>query len=138
MARDRSADGIFVLGVTTTGIYCKPSCPARKPLRKNVRFYATCAEAEAAGLRACKRCQPNAANGVDAQAEKIAAACRMIETAETAPSLEALAARAGLSPYHFHRVFRSATGLTPKAYAVAHRNKRVREALSSRRPPRGC
>jgi AraC family transcriptional regulator of adaptative response/methylated-DNA-[protein]-cysteine methyltransferase len=129
LARDKAADGTFVLGVKTTGIYCKPSCPARKPLRKNVRFYATCAEAEAAGFRACKRCKPNVANGADAQAEKIAAACRMIETAETAPSLAALAAQAGLSPYHFHRVFKAATGLTPKAYAVSHRNKRVREAL---------
>jgi AraC family transcriptional regulator of adaptative response/methylated-DNA-[protein]-cysteine methyltransferase len=129
LARDKAADGTFVLGVKTTGIYCKPSCPARKPLRKNVRFYDTCGEAEAAGFRACKRCKPNAANGADAQADKIAAACRMIETAETAPSLEALAAQAGLSPYHFHRVFKAATGLTPKAYAVAHRNKRVREAL---------
>jgi AraC family transcriptional regulator of adaptative response/methylated-DNA-[protein]-cysteine methyltransferase len=129
LARDKAADGTFVLGVKTTGIYCKPSCPARKPLRKNVTFYATCAEAEAAGFRACKRCKPNLASGTDAQAEKIAAACRMIETAETAPSLEALAAAAGLSAYHFHRVFKAATGLTPKAYAVAHRNKRVRDAL---------
>jgi AraC family transcriptional regulator of adaptative response/methylated-DNA-[protein]-cysteine methyltransferase len=130
LARDRSADGSFVLGVATTGIYCKPSCPARKPLRKNVTFYATGAEAEAAGFRACKRCKPNMADGADPQAEKIAAACRAIETAETAPSLEALAGLAGLSPYHFHRVFKTATGLTPKAYAVAHRNRRMREALN--------
>jgi AraC family transcriptional regulator of adaptative response/methylated-DNA-[protein]-cysteine methyltransferase len=129
LKRDRAADGTFVLGVATTGIYCKPSCPARKPLRKNVTFYATCADAEAVGFRACKRCKPNIANGTDAQAEKIAAACRTIASAETAPSLEAIASVAGLSPYHFHRVFKAATGLTPKAYAVAHRSRRMREAL---------
>src|SRR5262245_10740840 len=69
-------DGPFVLGVTSTGIYCRPSCPARKPLRKNVRFYAGCAEAEAAGFRACKRCKPNAESPAEAHAAMIAAACR--------------------------------------------------------------
>lgn len=127
--RDASADGSFVLGVKTTGIYCRPSCPARKPLRKNVSFYATCAEAESAGLRACKRCKPNASGGVDNHADKVAAACRMIETADTPPRLAELAAASGLSPYHFHRVFKAATGLTPKAYASAHRDRRVRETL---------
>jgi AraC family transcriptional regulator of adaptative response/methylated-DNA-[protein]-cysteine methyltransferase len=129
LARDRAFDGTFVLGVMTTGIYCRPSCPARKPLRKNVRFYATCAAAEGAGFRPCKRCKPNAAVGKSEHAEMIAAACRLIETAETAPSLGELAVSAGLSPYHFHRVFKATTGVTPKAYAVAHRNKRVRDAL---------
>lgn len=133
LARDASADGSFVLGVKTTGIYCRPSCPARKPLRQNVSFYASCAEAEAAGFRACKRCKPNEAGAGDSHADKIAAACRMIETADAAPSLDKLAARAGLSPHHFHRIFKATTGLTPKAYAVAHRNKRVREALKGGR-----
>ncbi len=128
VARDKAADGSFVTAVRTTGIYCRPSCTARRPLRENVSFYATNAEAEAAGYRPCKRCKPNAPAGNE-QARKIAATCRLIETAEAVPSLDELAAHAGLSPYHFHRVFKAATGVTPRAYAVAHRNKRVREAL---------
>lgn len=128
VARDKKADGSFVTAVRTTGIYCRPSCTARRPLRENVSFYATNAEAEAAGYRPCKRCKPNAPAGNEL-ARKIAATCRLIETAEAVPSLDELAAHAGLSPYHFHRVFKAATGVTPKAYAVAHRNKRVREAL---------
>ena len=129
VARDKRADGTFVTAVATTGIYCRPSCAARRPLRQNVRFYATCAEAEAAGFRPCKRCKPNAPAGDSEHTERIAASCRLIETAETAPSLDALAAHAGLSPHHFHRVFKAATGVTPKAYAVAHRRKRIGEAL---------
>lgn len=133
LARDASVDGTFVLGVKSTGIYCRPSCPARKPLRKNVSFYATCSAAEAAGFRPCKRCRPNVASDADGHAPKVAAACRLIETADAEPSLTELAACAGLSPHHFHRVFKAATGLTPKAYAVAHRSKRVREALKGDR-----
>ena len=129
VARDKRADGTFITAVKTTGIYCRPSCTARRPLRENVSFYATCAEAEAAGFRACKRCKPNAPIGDGEHTAKIAQACRLIETAEAAPSLDALAAHAGLSRYHFHRVFKAATGVTPKAYAVAHRRKRVGEAL---------
>ena len=129
VARDKRADGSFVTAVATTGIYCRPSCAARHPLRQNVRFYETCAEAEAAGFRPCKRCRPNAPAGDSEHAERIAASCRLIEAAETAPSLDALAAHAGLSPYHFHRVFKATTGVTPKAYAVAHRRKRIGEAL---------
>ncbi|HEY8247343.1 MAG TPA: bifunctional DNA-binding transcriptional regulator/O6-methylguanine-DNA methyltransferase Ada [Hyphomicrobium sp.] len=129
VARDKAADGTFVTAVRTTGVYCRPSCTARRPLRENVSFYETNAEAEAAGYRPCKRCKPNAAPNVNEQARTIAATCRLIETAEAVPTLDELAAHAGLSPYHFHRVFKAATGVTPKAYAVAHRNKRVREAL---------
>ncbi len=129
VARDKAADGTFFTAVATTGIYCRPSCTARRPLRQNVSFYSTCAEAEAAGYRACKRCKPNAPAGEGEHTAKIGEACRTIETAETAPSLDDLAARAGMSPYHFHRLFKAATGVTPKAYAVAHRQKRVREAL---------
>lgn len=129
VARDKRADGTFVTAVATTGIYCRPSCAARRPLRQNVRFYETCAEAEAAGFRPCKRCKPNAPAGDGKHTERIASSCRLIETAETAPTLDALAAHAGLSPYHFHRVFKAATGVTPKAYAVAHRRKRIGEAL---------
>ncbi|MEO8422017.1 MAG: bifunctional DNA-binding transcriptional regulator/O6-methylguanine-DNA methyltransferase Ada [Hyphomicrobium sp.] len=129
VARDKASDGTFITAVKTTGIYCRPSCPARRPLRQNVTFYATCADAEAAGFRACKRCKPNAPGGEGEHTAKIAHACRLIETAETAPSLDKLAAHAGLSPHHFHRVFKAATGVTPKAYAVAHRRQRVSEAL---------
>lgn len=129
LARDASADGTFVLGVKTTGIYCRPSCPARKPLRKNVSFYATCSAAEAAGFRPCKRCKPRDASPQQGNADRVAAACRLIESAETPPDLDTLARHAGLSPHHFHRVFKAATGLTPKAYAVAQRNERVRDAL---------
>ena len=129
VARDKQADGTFVTAVATTGIYCRPSCAARRPLRQNVRFFPTCAEAEAAGFRACKRCRPNAPAGDNDHTGKIAASCRLIETAETTPTLDALAAHAGLSPYHFHRVFKATTGVTPKAYAVAHRRKRISEAL---------
>jgi AraC family transcriptional regulator, regulatory protein of adaptative response / methylated-DNA-[protein]-cysteine methyltransferase len=129
VARDKAADASFVTAVRTTGIYCRPSCTARRPLRENVSFYETNAEAEAAGYRPCKRCKPNAPAGEGEHIVKITEACRQIETAETAPKLSELAAHAGLSPHHFHRIFKAATGVTPKGYAVAHRQKRVREAL---------
>jgi len=129
VARDKSFDGTFFYSVATTGVYCQPSCAARQPLRKNVRFHATCADAEGAGFRACKRCRPNAVPRQTQHAAKVTEACRLIETAETPPGLEELATGASMSPYHFHRVFKAATGVTPKAYAVAHRQKRVRDAL---------
>lgn len=131
LARDSTADGSFVLAVTTTGIYCRPTCPARKPLRKNVRFYATCAEAEKAGFRPCKRCKPNETGAERRYADLVASACRLIETAESTPSLDELACEAGMSPFHFHRVFKAVVGLTPKAYASALRNERVRAALAA-------
>ncbi len=126
--RDKASDGTFYYAVVTTGVYCRPSCGARTPRPENVRFYATTDEARAAGFRACLRCKPNQETGVE-QAQMIASVCRMIEEAESEPNLAQLAHRAGLSPYHFHRVFKAATGLTPKAYATAHRAKRVREEL---------
>ena len=119
VARDKAFDGKFVTAVTTTGIYCRPTCAARRPLRKNVRFFATPAEAEAAGYRPCKRCKPAAPSLREEHAAKVAEACRIIEAAEAAPKLDALATAVGLSPYHFHRVFKAALGVTPKAYAVA-------------------
>jgi AraC family transcriptional regulator of adaptative response/methylated-DNA-[protein]-cysteine methyltransferase len=94
-----------------------------------VQFHATCEEAEKAGFRPCKRCKPNQASPVDQHAEKIASACRLIETSETQPSLELLAQHVGLSTYHFHRLFKAATGLTPKEYAAAHRVNLVRKSL---------
>ena len=129
VARDAAFDGQFLVSVRTTGIYCRPSCPARRPKRENVRFHATTTEAERAGFRACKRCKPNQPSFVQQHAEKVKQACRRIETAEAEPKLDDLAEAVGLSPYHFHRVFKSMLGVTPKAYAAAHRTKRVREEL---------
>jgi len=128
--RDRRADGVFYYSVRTTGVYCRPSCAARLARRENVRFHATCADAERAGFRPCKRCRPDSPGLVEARAEAVARACRLIETAEEVPSLDALADAAGLSRFHFHRVFKTTAGLTPKAYAAAHRARRVRDELS--------
>ena len=127
--RDPAADGQFVYSVRTTGVYCRPSCPSRQALRKNVCFHATCAEAESAGFRACKRCKPDAAGLAAEHAATVAKACRMIESAETPPDLETLARAAGMSRFHFHRVFKAVTGITPKAYATAHRARQLRERL---------
>lgn len=127
--RDRAADSQFYYSVKTTGVYCRPSCAARLPRRENVSFHLTCADAERAGFRPCKRCKPDEAPLIERQAAAVAAACRLIESAPEEPSLEVLARSAGMSRYHFHRIFKSVTGLTPKAYAAAHRQKRVREEL---------
>jgi AraC family transcriptional regulator of adaptative response/methylated-DNA-[protein]-cysteine methyltransferase len=129
VARDPQADGTFYYSVETTGVYCRPSCAARLARPEHVRFHATCRDAEQAGFRPCKRCKPGQASPLEQQAAKIAAACRFIEQSEEAPSLAQLAQQAGLSPAYFHRVFKASTGLTPKAYAVAHRAKRVRSTL---------
>jgi AraC family transcriptional regulator of adaptative response/methylated-DNA-[protein]-cysteine methyltransferase len=128
-ARDRSYDGMFYLGVATTGVYCRPGCPARTPKRENVTFYSSCREAEAAGFRPCKRCKPDEPSLHEQYAGKVAEACRQIEEAEETPILAELARAAGLSPYHFHRVFKAVAGVTPKAYAAAHRHKRLRASL---------
>ncbi len=127
--RDSSADSEFLFSVRTTGVYCRPGCPARTPQRGNVRFHASCAEAESAGFRPCKRCRPNQAKPAEQHAALVAQACRLIETAEDTPSLDALAHAAGLSRFHFHRIFKSVTGVTPKAYATAHRARLIRDAL---------
>ena len=111
-------------------MYSRPSCAARLPKPENVQFHATCEDAEKAGFRPCKRCKPNQASLVEQHAEKIASACRLIESSETPPSLELLAQHVGLSAYHFHRLFKATTGLTPKEYAAAHRDKLVRKTLS--------
>jgi len=127
--RDPAADGAFYYSVLTTGIYCRPSCAARRPRRENIGFHASAAEAERAGFRPCKRCRPNEAALAERQAQAVAKACRSIEQAEELPSLDALAEGAGMSRFHFHRVFKAHTGVTPKAYADAHRAERVRDEL---------
>ena len=129
IARDSSFEGQFYIAVKTTGIYCRPGCPARLPKRANVRFFDTREEAEQEGFRPCKRCKPDRQSLGELHAGKIAQACRLIETADEAPKLDDLAEAVGLSPYHFHRIFKQALGVTPKAYATAHRAKRVREGL---------
>lgn len=129
VARDRAFDGTFYYAVATTGVYCRPSCPARRAKRENVTFYASCAEAERAGFRPCKRCKPRQPSQHARYAQKIAEACRRIDEADEPPKLEDLARRTGLSPFHFHRVFKAVTGITPKAYAAARRQHRVRENL---------
>lgn len=127
--RDAAADGRFVYAVRTTGVYCRPSCPSRRARPANVVFFDTPDAAEAAGFRACLRCHPRGVSTAAANAAMVAEACRMIERAEDPPGLEALAARIGLSPFHFHRLFRALTGLTPRDWAAARRHERLREGL---------
>jgi len=129
VARDPEADGKFFYSVKTTGVYCRPSCAARTARPENVEFHLTAADAERAGFRPCKRCKPDQPPLAEQHAARVAEVCRLIENAEQAPSLEELANHAGLSTYHLHRVFKAVTGLTPKAYAAAHRTKRVRAEL---------
>ena len=130
VCHDHAADGAFYYSVLTTGVYCRPSCAARQPRRENVRFHATCADAERAGFRPCKRCRPNEAALAERQASAVAKACRLIEESDEAPSLDALAKAADMSRFHFHRVFKAVTGVTPKAYAATHRAKRARDELT--------
>ena len=130
--RDVQADGHFVYSVSTTGVYCRPSCPSRQARREHVRFHLTPADAEQAGFRPCKRCRPDEPALAEQHASTVARACRLIERAEEMPSLDALADAAGMSRFHFHRVFKSIVGLTPRAYASAHRADRVRQELGRR------
>jgi AraC family transcriptional regulator of adaptative response/methylated-DNA-[protein]-cysteine methyltransferase len=131
--RDAAADGMFVYAVKSTGVYCRPSCPSRPAKPKNVTFYATCADVEAAGYRACRRCNPKGPSLSEAIAAVVAEACRRIEDAEEPPKLDALAASAGMSQFYFHRQFKAITGLTPKAYGAADRAKKVRAELADRK-----
>src|ERR1700722_1513726 len=132
-ARDPKADGKFFYSVRTTGVYCRPSCASRQAKRENVAFHASIAAAERAVFRPCKRCKPDQAPLATQHAATIAKICRRIEGAEKIPNLAVLAREANLSPYHFHRVFKSITGLTPRAYAAAHRTERVRRELGRSR-----
>ncbi|WP_026180348.1 bifunctional DNA-binding transcriptional regulator/O6-methylguanine-DNA methyltransferase Ada [Hahella ganghwensis] len=128
-SRDPSSDGAFFYAVITTGIYCRPTCPSRTPKPENVRYFSTCEEAEQAGYIPCKRCCPKQPSLAERQAEKITLACRLIESSATSFTLAELANQVGLSKYHFHRLFRQKTGLTPKAYAMAKREQRLRESI---------
>lgn len=127
--RDRRLEGRFVYAVKSTGIYCRPGCPSRLPKKDNVTFFSDRHAAQAAGFRACKRCNPDGFSTTEKSVLAISEACRLIETSEDLPKLDALAAAVGISPFHFHRQFKRITGLTPKAYGAAHRAKSVRQAL---------
>jgi AraC family transcriptional regulator of adaptative response/methylated-DNA-[protein]-cysteine methyltransferase len=126
---DRQA-GDFLYAVTTMGVYCRPTCPSRRPLRRNTRFYPDAPTAEAAGFRACKRCDPKGDRARLAQ-DVVRTACAQIEAAEAMPSLDALAQRSGYSRFHFLRIFRDHTGVTPRSYAEGVRARRLHGALGS-------
>jgi AraC family transcriptional regulator, regulatory protein of adaptative response / methylated-DNA-[protein]-cysteine methyltransferase len=127
--RDPAADTHFLYSVATTGVYCRPSCAARPARRENVAFHASAAAAERAGFRPCKRCRPDLPPRRDREAALVAEACRAIEAADELPRLSTLAAQAGLSAHHFHRMFKRIAGVTPKDYAAAHRQRRVQDEL---------
>jgi AraC family transcriptional regulator of adaptative response/methylated-DNA-[protein]-cysteine methyltransferase len=128
-AKDETADGRFVYAVTSTGIYCRPSCPSRRPQADRVRFFDDPVSAERAGFRACLRCRPREATQMDPLAEKIRRATVYLSNINGAPSLAALAARFGGSPYHLQRNFKRIVGITPREYADACRETRVRSRL---------
>jgi AraC family transcriptional regulator of adaptative response/methylated-DNA-[protein]-cysteine methyltransferase len=130
VARDPKADGLFYYAVKTTGIYCRPSCGARTPNPENVTFHRTAEAAEQAGFRPCKRCKPDQTSRSAQRAALVAELCRSIETADTVPSLGELARQAQMSPFHLHRIFKAVTGITPKAYGLAHRASKLRHELS--------
>jgi AraC family transcriptional regulator, regulatory protein of adaptative response / methylated-DNA-[protein]-cysteine methyltransferase len=131
VARDKTADGQLWYSVSTTGVYCRPSCPSRTANPENVQLHDTVESAKATGFRPCKRCNPNGPSIETENAALVTKACRIIEESEEAPSLEVLAGAVGRSPSYFHRMFKATTGLTPKDYAAAHRAAKVREGLAS-------
>jgi AraC family transcriptional regulator of adaptative response/methylated-DNA-[protein]-cysteine methyltransferase len=133
VARDSHADGQFFYSVRTTGVYCRPSCASRRARPENVAFHATRADAERAGFRPCKRCRPDQPSLREQHAAAITDVCRLIESSERVPDLAALARHAGLSAFHFHRVFKAVTGVTPRQYAAANRAARVRDGLQNER-----
>ena len=131
LARDKAADGQFWYSVSTTGVYCRPSCASRAANPGNVQLHDSLAGARATGFRPCRRCNPDGPSVEAGNSTLVAKACRIIETSEEQPSLEQLAGTAGLSPGYFHRIFKAATGLTPKSYAAEFRARKVREGLAS-------
>jgi AraC family transcriptional regulator of adaptative response/methylated-DNA-[protein]-cysteine methyltransferase len=128
-ARDARADGTFVFAVRTTGVFCRPQCAARRPLRENVEFFAAVDEARAAGYRPCKRCRPAGRSPEDELVTLVDRACRTLEVSEMVPPLAALAAAAGKSPFYFQRTFKRIVGVTPREYAAAKRAEGLRHAL---------
>src|SRR6201997_1894303 len=130
LARDKTADGRLWYSVSTTGVYCRPSCPSRAANPENVQLHDTLESARATGFRPCRRCNPDGPSIECENAVLVAKACRIIEESEEEPSLEELANAIGRSPSYFHRVFKAATGLTPKDYAAAHRAKKIRQGLA--------
>lgn len=132
IGRDSQADGVFFYAVKSTGVYCRPSCGARTPKPENVSFYATSEDARQAGFRPCRRCRPEQPPLADQHARLVATLCRQIEDADQPPSLATLAISAAISPSHLHRLFKAVTGLTPQAYARAHRGQRMRTELGRR------
>ena len=129
--RNSDADGFFYYGVKSTSVFCRPGCSSRRPLRKNVVFLESCREALNQGFRPCKRCKPGDKKADAASIKLIVDACRQIEQAETPPPLEKLAKRAGLSPSHFHRLFKKIVSVTPKQYGVTHQLQRFRDTILS-------
>lgn len=127
--RDVDADGQFVFAVQTTGIFCRPSCRAKHALRKNVRFYADAQQAQDAGFRPCKRCQPDKDSAQQHRLDKIARACQLLEQ-ESPLTLDELAQQVAMSPYHLHRLFKATTGMTPKVWQQSWRARRLRDALA--------
>lgn len=129
--RDAQADDVFFYSVATTGVYCRPSCAARPARPENVAFHPDRQAAERAGFRACKRCRPDLPPRARREAAVVANACRLIEAAQEIPSLDELAGAAGLSAFHFHRLFKRIAGVTPRAYAAAQRQARVQQGLAA-------
>lgn len=130
LANDPQADAEFVYAVKTTGVYCRPSCKSRTPLRANVLFFDDATDAEQAGFRACKRCAPHASPGRSRLADSVINACRRIEASDKPVPLAQLARQACMSPFHFHRLFKQSVGMTPRQYAMTHRDARARRALA--------
>jgi AraC family transcriptional regulator of adaptative response/methylated-DNA-[protein]-cysteine methyltransferase len=128
--RDPLADGQFWYSVSSTGVYCRPSCGARPALRRNVSFHDSCIDAQQAGFRACLRCKPDQPPLAERHAQAVAQACRLIDAAEDAPDLDSLAQACAMSRFHFHRIFKAHTGITPKAYAAAGRARRLQQGLA--------
>jgi AraC family transcriptional regulator, regulatory protein of adaptative response / methylated-DNA-[protein]-cysteine methyltransferase len=131
-SRDARADGHFVYAVRTTGVYCRPSASARLPKRENVQFFDTAEAAEAAGYRPSRRLHGDRTSAAVGRAEVVALVCKLIDESDTPPNLDELAAHAGMSPSHFHRLFKAETGLTPRAYASASRARKLRQELGDR------
>ncbi|HKM96366.1 MAG TPA: bifunctional DNA-binding transcriptional regulator/O6-methylguanine-DNA methyltransferase Ada [Buttiauxella sp.] len=132
--RDSRADGQFIFAVKTTGIFCRPSCSARHALRKNVVFFENVDQAINAGYRPCKRCQPDKLTPEQQRIDRITLACRILETRNEPIALAEIATRVAMSPFHFHRLFKQVTGLTPHAFQKALRAKRLREQLTQGEP----